>query len=296
MSPDAMTVRLHLRRIRVVAVVVDLIERLVVEIADVRRVVRCPHCGFKTTRVHDGRRLQVRDLPSGGRPTELVWVRRRFSCGEYSERHWDDHPEIILGRRTHVTRRLARQLVKDVNVMSIREVARRHDLPWHFIMDLTRSWSDRVAADRRRRRCRVLLVDETSLRRGHRYVTVLINGDTGETLGIVAHRNAAALSDFLLAQGHRWLKGGPRWWGVSQADIRHELRRKSHPRLGPVSCGTLVRRRDDRGPATYPTDRPPRLPSRIRTGGVPVPLPPTHPLRPSPRRPDPTPWPGASKP
>ena len=192
MSPDAMTVRLHLRRIRVVAVVVDLIERLVVEIADVRQVVRCPHCGFKTTRVHDGRRLQVRDLPSGGRPTELVWVRRRFSCGEYSERHWDDHPEIILGRRTHVTRRLARQLVKDVNVMSIREVARRHDLPWHFIMDLTRSWSDRVAADRRRRRCRVLLVDETSLRRGHRYVTVLINGDTGETLGIVAHRNAAA--------------------------------------------------------------------------------------------------------
>ncbi|HLT96703.1 MAG TPA: hypothetical protein VK070_07935, partial [Acidimicrobiia bacterium] len=26
-------------------------------------------------------------------------------------------------------------------------------------------------------------------------------------LGIVAHRNAAALSGFLVAQGHRWLKG-----------------------------------------------------------------------------------------
>src|SRR5690606_779078 len=106
-----------------------------------------------------------------------------------------------------VTRRLARQLVRDVNAMSIREVARRHDLPWHFIMALTRDWSDRVAEERRRRRCRVLLIDETSLRRGHRYVTVLINGDTGQTLGIVAHRNAAALSGFLVAQGHRWLKG-----------------------------------------------------------------------------------------
>ena len=31
MSPDAMSVRLHLRRVRVIAVVVDLIERLVVE-------------------------------------------------------------------------------------------------------------------------------------------------------------------------------------------------------------------------------------------------------------------------
>jgi transposase len=201
-----MTVRLHLRRIRVVAVVVDLIERLVVEIADVRRVVRCPHCGFKTARVHDDRRLVVHDLATRGRRTELVWVRRRFVCVECAERHWEDHPEIILGRRTHVTRRLARQLVRDVSAMSIREVARRHDLPWHFIMNLTRSWSDRVAHDRRRRRCRVLLVDETSLRRGHRYVTVVINGDTGETLGIFAHRNTAALSGFLLAQGHRWLK------------------------------------------------------------------------------------------
>ena len=91
--------------------------------------------------------------------------------------------------------------------MSIREVARRHELPWHFIMSLTRTWSDRVAADRRQRRCRVLLVDETSLRRGHRYVTVLINGDTGENLGIVAHRSSEALNTFLLAQGHRWLKG-----------------------------------------------------------------------------------------
>lgn len=42
MTPDAMTVRLHLRRIRVLAVLVDLVERLVVEVTDVRRVVRCP--------------------------------------------------------------------------------------------------------------------------------------------------------------------------------------------------------------------------------------------------------------
>ena len=207
MEPDRMSVRLHLRRIRVMAVLVDLVEKLVIEITDTRRVLRCPHCGFKTSRVHDSRRFRIRDLPSQGRPTTLEWVRRRFSCSECGERSWEDHPEIVLGRRTHVTRRLARQLVKDVNAMSIREVSRRYGLPWHFIMTLTRDWSDRVSAERRRRRCRVLLIDETSLRRGHRYVTVVINGDTGETLGIVAHRNQAALSGFLLAQGHRWLKG-----------------------------------------------------------------------------------------
>ena len=135
MSPDAMSVRLYLRRIRVVAVVVDLIERLVVEIADVRRVVRCPHCGFPTARVHDDRRLVVHDLATRGRPTVLEWVRRRFFCAECTERHWEDHPEIILGRRSHVTRRLARQLVRDVNVMSIREVAAATGCPGTKLAD-----------------------------------------------------------------------------------------------------------------------------------------------------------------
>ncbi|MGQ0848267.1 MAG: ISL3 family transposase [Actinomycetota bacterium] len=74
-------------------------------------------------------------------------------------------------------------------------------------MGLVASWSEQVVAERRRRRCRVLMVDETSLRRRHRYVTVLINGETGEGLGVVKHRDSKALSGFLAAQGHRGCRG-----------------------------------------------------------------------------------------
>ena len=52
----------------------------------------------------------------------------------------------------------------------------------------------------------MLLVDETSIRKRHRYVTVLVNGDTGEVLAMVPHRSAQALSTFLAAQGHRWCR------------------------------------------------------------------------------------------
>ena len=45
------------------------------------------------------------------------------------------------------------------------------------------------------------------MRKRHRYVTVIVNGDTGKTLAMVEHRNAAALSTFLMQQGHRWCKG-----------------------------------------------------------------------------------------
>ncbi|MPZ54386.1 MAG: hypothetical protein GEU79_16945 [Acidimicrobiia bacterium] len=62
------------------------IRESVVEAADVRRVVRCPHCGFKTFRVHDRRQLRVVDPPRGAVPSPLMWIRRRFSCGECGER------------------------------------------------------------------------------------------------------------------------------------------------------------------------------------------------------------------
>jgi transposase len=203
LAPDTMAVRLHLRLIRVLAVVSDSIDGLVVAVTSTRSWSRCPHCGFSCRRVHDVRRRRVQDLAVSGRPVTLVWHRRRFACDGCGERHLEDHDEFE-GR---LTRRLARTVVADAKVMSLRAVARRHRLSWSAVMALVATWATLVAAHRRSRRCRVLLVDETSMRRRHRYVTVLQNGQTGELLAMVAHRNEAALSGFFAAQGRRWCSG-----------------------------------------------------------------------------------------
>jgi hypothetical protein len=70
-------------------------------------------------------------------------------------------------------------------------------------MGVVRAWAETVAAQRRAERCRVLMVDETSLRRGHRYVTVLLNGETGAVLAIVRHRDARALAGFFIERSER---------------------------------------------------------------------------------------------
>ena len=203
MASDVMRVRLHLRETRVLAVASDTPSELRVEVESTVRRPRCPACGFRCTRVHDTRRRKVRDLEVSGRRTTLVWMRRRFVCDNCSTRHLEDHPEFE-GR---LTRRLARRLVADARVMTLRAAARRHGLGWHLINGVVKAWSAALAEHRRSRRCRVLLVDETSMRKRHRYVTVIVNGDTGQTLAMVEHRNAAALSAFLMQQGHRWCKG-----------------------------------------------------------------------------------------
>ena len=197
---DVMSVRLHLSGVGVLGVLVDSVDRLEVEVESTREWSRCPHCGFRCHRVWDRRPKRVRDLEVSGRRTTLVWRRRRFWCGNCEERHLEDHAQFRAG----LTRRFVRRLVRDARVMSIRAVSRHRGVGWHRIMGLVRAHSARVAERRRARPCRVLLVDETSIRKRHRYVTVVACGDTGKVLAMIPGRTKGSLARFFRDQGADW--------------------------------------------------------------------------------------------
>ena len=110
---------------------------------------------------------------------------------------WRPHPEFD-GK---LTRRLARRLVVDAQQMSLRAVARTHGVGWHLIMGHVGVWAGLIGDRRRSQRCRVLLVDETSMRRRHRYVTVIVNGEGGQVLDMLPGRSEASLSRFFRRPG-----------------------------------------------------------------------------------------------
>ena len=203
MSLDHMSVRLQLCGLRVLEVSVDTPTRLEVVVESSAWRLRCPHCGFWCRRVHDRRDKMVRDLSVSGRCVTLRWRRRRFVCGGCGERHLETHREFD-GK---LTRRLARRLVVDAQQMSLRAVARTHGVGWGLIMGHVGVWATLIGDHRRSQRCGVLLVDETSMRRRHRYVTVIVNGESGQILDMLPGRSEAPLSRFFAAQGHKWCAG-----------------------------------------------------------------------------------------
>ena len=262
---DVMSVRLHLSGVRVLGVLVDDADRLEVGVESARGWSRCPLCGFRCFRVWDRRVRRVRDLAVSGRRTTLVWQRRRFWCGNCEERHLESHDQFQGG----LSRRFARRLVADARVMSIRAVSRRHGVGWHRIMRLVRAEAERVGERRRARRARVLLVDETSIRRRHRYVTVVACGETGDILAMIPGRTKASLTRFFRDQGPDWCRGvevvvsdgsHPYRAAIAQylPQARHVLDRFHVVRWFTEGL-TLVRRelqrRDpDRRPPTYEPD------------------------------------------
>ena len=203
MACDVMSVRLHLPLIRVLGVIEDAPARLEVGVESALRRLRCPQCGFMCQRVRDRRDKRILGLEVSGRRAVPVWSRRRMRCGGRGGRFLEDHRAF----EGALTARLARAVVADAGVMTLRAAARGRGVGWHRNGGLARAWADAVAERRRSRRWRVLLADEASIRRGRRYVTVIVNADTGKALAMVPRRGSAALSAFPARQGHRWCKG-----------------------------------------------------------------------------------------
>ena len=201
---DHMTVRLHLQAIRVLDVVEDLPESLVVAVVAIANVVRCSACGHKTRRVHATRKVRVADLDVSGRPLTLLWHRRRFRCKSCRSTTTETHPFFA----DRMTKRLARAVVADARDMTVAAVARRHGLSWHRVMKLVLAEGELLARARRRRPCRVLLVDEKSMRKGRgQFSTILTDGDRGRVIAVLKGRSADVLGGFLAAQSPSWRAG-----------------------------------------------------------------------------------------
>ena len=142
--------------------------------------------------------------PNQVRVLEVVGPSRKRGLGVYAlGATWRSIPSS----EGKVTRRLARRLVGDVAVMPISAAARRRR---GELAPRERPGSGVGSAGRRAPPPQAVpgaAVDETSMRRRHRYVTVIVSGDTGELLAMVPHRSTEALSRFFAAQGHRWCAG-----------------------------------------------------------------------------------------
>jgi hypothetical protein len=151
-ATDGMTIRLHLRRTRVVRVVEDKFDKLVIEVADRRRVVGAPRAGTRPPRCM--RPAGSRSELCRGRAGTAGVAAAALRVPQCGHRHTEDHPEI----EGKVTRRLTGWLVRDSKYLTIRELSRRHRLSWHLIMGWCgpgrRSWGP-VG---RESRCRVLLI------------------------------------------------------------------------------------------------------------------------------------------
>jgi transposase len=175
----------------------------------------CLACGVQA-RLHDRRPTWVRDLPAGGRPVTLVWVKRVWRCREprcprmtWSETSTAIRPRASLTERARVE--ACRRVGQDGH--SVAQVAAEFGVSWATVMAAVREYGtplidnpDRLAG------VTALGVDETAfLAANGKHHTVFVTGMVDVTgsrlLDVVQGRSATVLCQWIAAQPQPWRDG-----------------------------------------------------------------------------------------
>ncbi len=100
--------------------------------------------------LHDRRPRWVRDLPSGGRPVTLVWIKRVWRCPHRlcPQRTWTETSPVIAPRASLTARaraEICRRIGEDGH--SVAAVAREFGIGWGTAMGAVREYGAPRVAD-----------------------------------------------------------------------------------------------------------------------------------------------------
>ena len=178
--------------------------------------VGCPTCAA-VAQCHDRRPVWVRDLPSGGRPVTLVWVKRVWRCPHRScpTRTWTETSPCIAARAS-LTGRARAEICRRVGEdgASVAAVARDFGISWRTAMAAVRELGEpRVDDPSRLVGVDTVGVDETAFQaaaatRSTSFVTGVVDLTRGRgpvrLLDVVAGRSASALLGWVDQQEPGW--------------------------------------------------------------------------------------------
>jgi transposase len=163
----------------------------------------CQRCGKKASGTHSWTRRTIRDLSFA---TARIWVTCRYRkvfCAHCNGIHVEDLD--LFPPYVRVTTRLARYIYQLCRMMTVSEVAHHLGLDWKTVKDIDKLYLERDYGKPDLKGLRILAVDEISTRKGHSYLTVVLDYITGRVVFIGKHRRAKTLKRFFntLTMGQR---------------------------------------------------------------------------------------------
>ena len=154
----------------------------------------CHCCGQRASGVHSWTERRVRDLNLTATP---VWIRchyRKVFCSHCQRVSVEDlelfHPYL------RVTTRLARYIYQLCRLMTVTDVAHHLGLNWKTVKDIDKYYLEQEYGQPDFDGLQLLAVDEISIRKGHRYLTVVLDYVSGRVLFVGKHRKAKTLKRF----------------------------------------------------------------------------------------------------
>jgi len=188
---------------------------LVIRIETVTEFVGCRRCGVRAE-AQDRMPVDIRDLACFGRPTRLVWIKRRWRCsdGDCEARTWTEQ-SLDFDAQAVLTRRAGAEACREVGqeARPVSRVAAELGVCWWTIMNAVIEHGTPLVDDPDRIGAVTQLgVDETSFLRANRdhptiYATSLVDLRARVVIDMVEGNAAADLRRWTRKADPKWLAG-----------------------------------------------------------------------------------------
>ena len=155
---------------------------------------RCPVCNSRDVRPRGHQERRFKAVPIGHKPVTVVLPIPRVEC-----------PRCGLIRQVAVafadprrsyTRAFERYALELGRLMTIQDVARHLQVGWDTIKDIQKRDLYRRFRKPRLRKLKQIAIDEIAIGAGHRYLTVVLNLETGAVVFVGEGKGADALDPF----------------------------------------------------------------------------------------------------
>jgi transposase len=154
----------------------------------------CQRCGQRATGVHSWALRKLRDLSIAATRVWLTCRYRKVFCAHCQGIHVENlelfHPYL------RVTNRMARYVYELCQYMTVSEVARHLGLNWKTVKSIDKYFLEREYGQPDLTGLRILAVDEISIRKGHQYLTIVLDYLSGRVVFVGKDRRAETLERF----------------------------------------------------------------------------------------------------
>jgi hypothetical protein len=158
------------------------------------RTCRCPACGSPQVRSRGRVERRFRSLPIGRRATIVVLPIPRVECRACGAIRQAEVP--FADPRRSYTRAFERYALELARRMTIRDVALHLGVGWDLIKEIQKRDLARRFAKPKLKHLRWIAIDEIAVAKGHRYLTVVLDLESGAVVFVGDGKGADALKPF----------------------------------------------------------------------------------------------------
>lgn len=155
---------------------------------------QCSHCGSRKVKKKGTVRRTWTTLPVGLRPTLVEWFVQRVLCLACGLVRQVKIPFADPDRR--YTKAFERFVLELSRHMTMLDLAHLLQLSWHTVKDIQKRHFRKHFSRPRLKGLKRIAIDEISVGRGHRYLTVVLDLDSGAVVFVGVGKGASALNPF----------------------------------------------------------------------------------------------------